>query len=138
MEQVQQLRAYVEKNPNDAPAVRDLANLNYDISNWQRAAELYEQYLKLVPDDADVMTDLGACLRNMGKFTDALAAFERAVEKAPNHWQARYNQTLVLGLDLGRFDEASAAAEELKKLEPGNPEVDRLIEAIGRRRAAGA
>ncbi len=138
MEQVQQLRAYVEQNPNDAQAVRDLANLNYDISNWQRAAELYEQYLKLVPDEPNVMTDLGASLRNMGKANEALAVFERAVEKAPNHWQARYNQILVLVFDLGRLDEAAAAAEELKKLAPGNPKVEELTEEIGRRRAAGA
>jgi tetratricopeptide (TPR) repeat protein len=138
MEQVQQLRAYVEKNPNDSQAVRELANLNYDISNWQRAAELYEQYLKLVPNEADVMTDLGACLRNMGKSAEALTVFQRAVDRAPDHWQARYNQILVLGFDLGRLEEASTAAAELKRLAPSNPDVDRLVEEIERRRAAGA
>lgn len=138
MEQVQQLRAYVEKNPNDARAVRDLANLNYDIGNWQRAAELYEQFLKLVPDEVDVMTDLGACLRNLGKPAEALAVLRAAKSKAPEHWQARYNEVLILGFDLGRMDEAAVAAAELKKLQPNNPDVVRLADEIDRRRAAGA
>lgn len=138
MEQVQQLRAYVEKNPNDANAVRELANLNYDINNWQRAAELYEHYLTLVPDEVDVLTDLGACLRNMGKPAEALAALQRAKSKAPEHWQARYNEVLILGFDLGRMDEAAVAVAELKRLQPSNPEVTRLADEIERRRAAGA
>jgi predicted Zn-dependent protease len=138
MEQVQQLRAYVEKNPNDARAVRELANLNYDINNWQRAAELYEQYLKLQPGEVDVMTDLGACLRNMGKSAEALAWLQKATAKAPDHWQALYNQVLILGFDLGRMNEAAAAAAELRKLQPNNPDVTRLADEIERRHAAGA
>ncbi len=138
MAQVQQLRAYVEKNPNDARAVRELANLNYDINNWQRAAELYAQYLQLRPDEVDVMTDLGACLRNMGKAAEALAVLQKAKAKAPGHWQARYNEVLILGFDLGRLDEAAVAAAELKTLEPTNPDVLRLVAEIERRRSAGA
>ena len=138
MEQVQKLRAYVEKNPNDAQAVRELANLNFDISNWQRASELYQQYLGLAPDDPDVMTDLSACLRNLGKPAEALAILQRAKQVAPKHWQARYNEILILGIDLGRLDEASVAAIELKKLEPTNQDVSRLAEEIERRRGAGA
>lgn len=138
MEQVQQLRAYVEKNPNDAQAVRELANLNYDISNWQRAAELYEQYLRLVPDEPDVMTDLGACLRNLGKSAEALVVFQRARNKAPQHWQARYNEVLVLAFDLGRWDEAGKALSELQQLEPSNADVSRLADELQRRRPSGA
>lgn len=138
MEQVQQLRAYVEKNPNDAQAVRELANLNYDISNWQRAAELYEQYLRLVPDEPDVMTDLGACLRNLGKSAEALVVFQRARDKAPQHWQARYNEVLVLAFDLGRWDEAGKALSELQQLEPTNADVSRLADEFQRRRPSGA
>jgi Flp pilus assembly protein TadD len=138
VEQVQQLRAHVEKNPNDSRAVRELANLNYDIGNWQRAAELYGQFLKLVPDDVDVMTDLGACLRNMGKSAEALAVLQRAKAKNPQHWQARYNEVLILGFDLGRLEEAAVAAAELRSLEPGNPDVTRLADEIDRRRRAGA
>src|SRR5262245_51509560 len=59
MQAIQELRARVEKNPNDAEAVLQLANANYDIQNWDRARELYSHYLELKPDQPDVLTDLG-------------------------------------------------------------------------------
>lgn len=132
MEEVQKLRAYVEQNPKDSGAVRELANLNYDIGNWQRAAELYEQFLILVPNDADAMTDLGACLRNLGRANEALAIFRQIKEQAPGHWQARFNEILILAFDLGQWKAASSAAEELKLLQPANPDVERLAAEIQR------
>lgn len=137
MEQVQRLRAYVEQNPTDSRAVRELANMNYDIGNWQRAAELYRQFLGLVPDDPDAMTDLGACLRNMGQAGEALAVFQRIKTVAPQHWQARFNEVLVLGFDLGRWDAADLAVKELQNLQPTNPDVIRLADEV-KRKTAGA
>src|SRR5689334_18338763 len=51
MAEIQQLREFVEKNPNNADAVRKLADLNFDIQNWKRAQELYSHYLELKPND---------------------------------------------------------------------------------------
>jgi Flp pilus assembly protein TadD len=137
MERVQQLRTYVEKNPNDAAAVRELANLNFDIGNWQRAAELYQQFLKLVPGDADVMTDLGACLRSLGQPQQAVELFRQALAARPDHWQARFNEVLVLAIDLRQLEAATASLAELQRLQPNNPEVARLaVELENRRRSS--
>ena len=35
--EVQELQAALAKNPNDADAIRRLADLNFDIQNWSRA-----------------------------------------------------------------------------------------------------
>lgn len=136
MEQIQQLRAYVEKNPNDAEAVLQLANLNFDIRNWMRAEELYRQYLKLRPGDANVMTDLGISYRESKKFDQALAQFDEAQKLAPEHWQAYYNEVVVLAFDLKRFDDADRVLGELQKLQPGNPDVARLADAVSKQRSA--
>ncbi|MCP3962121.1 MAG: tetratricopeptide repeat protein [bacterium] len=133
MEQVQRLRAYVEENPNDAEAVRQLADLNYDISNWQRAAELYGRYLELEPDNLDVMTDLGACYRFLGQPRDALALFRQVRERAPDHWRARYNEVLVLGFDLDDFEAAKTAMAQLQLIQPGNSQVSRLAAELAKR-----
>lgn len=137
MEQVQRLRAHVAQNPDDAPAVRQLANLNYDIRNWDRAAELYQQYLGLVPDDVNVMTDLGAVYRFLGRPQEALEQFRHVQGQAPDHWQARYNEVLVLAFDLEDLEAAGSAMSELRQLQPDNPEVVRLAEEL-ERRGAGA
>lgn len=136
MEQIQQLRAYVEQNPNDAEAVLQLANLNFDIRNWMRAEELYRQYLKLRPEDANVMTDLGISYRESRKFDEALAQFDQAQKLAPDHWQSYYNEVVVLAFDLKRFDDADRVLAELQRLQPGNPDVARLAEAVSKQRSA--
>ena len=133
MEAVQRLRAHVAENPDDAPAVRQLANLNYDIRNWQRAAELYEQYLGLVPEDAGVMTDLGAVYRFLGRHQEALVQFRGARQRDPSHWQALYNEVLVLAFDLGELEAADAAIKELSRLQPDNSDISQLAAELQKR-----
>ncbi|MEM8997337.1 MAG: tetratricopeptide repeat protein, partial [Acidobacteriota bacterium] len=130
MQQVQQLRAYVEANPQDLEATRRLANMNYDIANWQRAADLYERILAQQPDDINVMTDLGACYRNMGQPDKALEFFSRVAELDAGHWQSRYNQVLVLAFDLRDLPRAQTALDELRALQPTNPDVLRLVQEV--------
>ena len=136
MEEVQKLREYVAANPNDADAVRQLANMNFDIRNWQRSAELYDQYLKLRPNDPDVMTDLGVCYRELGKFAEALALFDQVQGGAPDHWQSYFNEVVVLAFDLKRFDDAATVLAELQRIQPSNPDVQRLAAEVQRQKNA--
>ncbi|MEM6456410.1 MAG: tetratricopeptide repeat protein, partial [Acidobacteriota bacterium] len=132
-EQVQELRTFVAQNPNNADAVRQLANLNFDISNWSRAVELYEQYLTLRPGDPNVLTDLGVALKSMNRFDEALEKLQAARTADPTHWQARYNEVIVLAFDLDRLDEAAARTDELVQIAPDNPTVQRLADEIALR-----
>jgi len=134
--EVQELRARVEQNPNDAEAVLRLANLNFDIRNWGRAQELYNHYLELRPPDPDILTDLGISYRETQKFDEALERFRQARKLAPGHWQSYYNEVVVLAFDLKRYDEAGPLLEQLQRMQPGNPEVAKLADAVTRQRSA--
>lgn len=134
--QVQQLSAYVEQNPQDADAVLQLANMNFEIRNWQRAAELYQRRLTLRPEDPDVLSDLGICYREMGELQQALETFDRAQEIAPDHWQSRFNEVVVQALDLGNFEAAEKVLDELRAIRPGSQDVERLAAEVERRRNA--
>ncbi len=136
MEEIQRLRAHVEQNPNDADAVLRLANLNFDIRNWTRAQELYNHYLGLRPDSPDVLTDLGISYRETQQFDRALERFRQARKVAPDHWQSYYNEVVVLAFDLKRYGEADPLLQELQRLQPGNPEVAKLADAVARQRSA--
>ena len=136
MAAIQQLREYVEKNPNDADAVLKLANANFDIRRWDRARELYTQYLKLKPDQPDILSDLGITYRELRQFDQALEQFQKAQKLAPTHWQAQYNQAVVLGIDLKRYDDAQKVLADIEKLQPGNPDVAKLAAEVDRRRKA--
>ncbi|HEV7669708.1 MAG TPA: tetratricopeptide repeat protein [Thermoanaerobaculia bacterium] len=138
MEEIRKLKEYVEQHPEDADAVRKLANLNFDIGNWTRARDLYLQYEKVAKVDADLLTDLGITHRELGESDQALARFRQAEKLAPEHWQSRFNQAIVLGLDLGRYDEAGRVLDQLRRTQPANPEIDRLAAEIEKRRKAAA
>jgi Flp pilus assembly protein TadD len=136
MPQIQELQARLEQNPNDTEALRTLANLNFDIQNWQRAQELYTRVLQIEPDNLDVMVDLGVTHREMGQFDQALGLFRQVRQRSPNHWQAYYNEVIVLNFDLKRFDEADKALARLRELQPANPDVERLAAAVQQQRNA--
>ncbi len=133
---VQELKAYVEKNPNDADAVRQLANLNFEIRNWKRAQELYNHYLELKPGDPDVMTDLGTAYRATQEFDKALNLFQQVHKAAPDHWKSYFNEVVVLAFDLKKPDEAKAPLAKLQQMQPGNKSVIELADAVAKQRAA--
>jgi hypothetical protein len=137
MAAVQQLRDYVATHPKDADAVLKLANLNFDINNFGRAKDLYTQYLGLRGPNADVLTDLGTCYRQLHQFDSALAQFRRAEELAPGHWKSRFAEVVVLAFDLNQNAAADQAFGRLQALAPGQPEVAQLGAALQRRHAAG-
>ena len=137
MAEIQRLRAVLEQNPNDKDALLALANLNFDISNWPRAQELYERLLALEPGNPDVMTDLGIAYRSQGQFEKALELFREARAENPSHWQSRFNEAIVLAFDLKDFAGAEQAITDLRAAAPGNPDVERLATEVRKLREAG-
>lgn len=136
MAEVQELQTRLQQNPNDTEAILRLANLNFDIRNWSRAQELYAQYLELKPGDVDVMTDLGISYRETRQFDQALQMFAKAKAADPNHWEAYYNEVVVLAFDLKRMDEANQSLAKLQELQPNNPAVSQLVQAVAQQRNA--
>ncbi len=136
MQAIQELKAYVDKNPNDPDAVRKLADLNFEIRNWKRAQELYRHYLELKPGDPDVMTDLGISYRETQEFDKSLALFQQVHKAAPDHWKSYFNEVVVLAFDLKKVDAAKAPLAKLQQMQPANPDVVRLADAVAKQRTA--
>jgi hypothetical protein len=132
MEDINRLKAQLERDPNDHQATLQLANLNYDIRNWQRAQELYLRYLELQPATPDVLTDLGVAYRGLGQFQEALSTFERAQQLEAGHWQSLFNQVVVLAFDLREGQRAQEVLQRLRAAQPDNPEVARLAQEVER------
>lgn len=134
--EMERLRARLEADPNDAVAILQLANLNFDIQNWARARELYERHLRLQPGNPDVLTDLGICLRAQGDFQGALARFHEAQGLGPAHWHSRFNEVVVLAFDLKDFAQAERKLADLERLAPGDANVARLAAELQKLRDA--
>lgn len=136
--EVRSLEERITKDPKDAEALRRLGDLNFDISNWEKARDLYSRYLEVRPGDPDVMTDLGVTFRGLKQYDRALELFDKVEKSAPDHWQARYNQVVVLAFDLNRIDAAQTALQDLQKMQPNNDKVTQLANAIDQQRRKAA
>lgn len=134
--EVRDLEARIAANPQDAEALRRLGDLNFDISNWQKAHDLYSKYLEIHPGDPDVMTDLGVTYRGLKQFDRALEIFGQVAKASPEHWQSRYNEVVILAFDLNKMDAAKQALAELQRLQPNNEKVSELAAAMEKRKAA--
>ena len=109
-------------------ALRAKGNEAMDAQRCDEAIAAYDRALA-IRFDADVATDRGVCLRQMGKREDALAAFELIMLRSPSHWQARYNLTAML-LELGRIDDARHSFAILKRQRPNDEAVKKLEQAL--------
>lgn len=118
LDHVEQARATLEKNPEDASAWAHLGNLYFDEGHSADAVEAYKKSLALRPGDPDVLTDLGTMYRALGKPDEALASFDAAIAARADHRNARFNRGLTLALDLGRPADGVAAWKELIAMYP--------------------
>jgi cytochrome c-type biogenesis protein CcmH/NrfG len=100
------LERMLAANPNDVSTIVRVANGYFDLGNYPKAAETYEKAVALDPKNADVITDLGVCLRRMKKPEQAVAKFREALKINPGHAVALFNLGLVLRDDMKNLPEA--------------------------------
>jgi cytochrome c-type biogenesis protein CcmH/NrfG len=130
-QRLQDAQAVVTAKPGDYDALVHLGNAAYDAREFVQAVDAYEKALKLHPDDANVLTDLGTAYRNLGDADKALELFRKARSIDPKHWQSLYNEVVVLALDKHDHPAADAALARLKAEHPGLPAIQGLEEQIG-------
>lgn len=116
--------------PDGYDELVNLGNAAFDAGAHARAAEAYEKALATKPGNPNVLTDLGVSYRNLGRFDESIAMFEKALAASPTHWQALYNKALVLAMDKKDLAGARAALASLKKMKPEEGVVQRLEDAL--------
>jgi tetratricopeptide (TPR) repeat protein len=70
--------AFARQSPSDSASVADAAAAAYDAKDWAKAADLYGKLSQSKDAPPRVWLRLGASLRSLGKYQEALAAFEHA------------------------------------------------------------
>ncbi|MGD8781437.1 MAG: tetratricopeptide repeat protein [Ignavibacteria bacterium] len=95
LNRIAQLEKDLTTNPNDYEKTIELAHLLNDSGFYEKAVQYYNKYLMQLPDNADVLVDLGVCYFEMNDFNNAIDKMEKAVKINPAHQIAHFNLGIV-------------------------------------------
>jgi len=108
-------------------ALRQAGDRARDAERWSEAATYYAEYLKLAANDWMIRVQLGNCLKEAGRYLDAMAAYDLAINQNPKSDDAH----LQRGHLLKKLERTSEAIDEYRKsfeLRPnGNPAYEELL-----------
>lgn len=125
---INELKNIVEKDPKNAGAILDLANLRFDSGFFEDAAKNYEQYLELNPKNANAQIDLGVCYYNMKQFDKAESEILEALKYSPKH-QIAYLNLGVIYLAKQNMEKAKEWFNKTVELDP-NSEVGKKAKSL--------
>ena len=84
-----------------AKAALNLGNWSYDHKNWTAAIVYYQEAVKRGFDNPDVLTDMGNAYRFSNQPQQAIAQYELAQRKNPQHENSLFNEGGVYANSLG-------------------------------------
>jgi tetratricopeptide (TPR) repeat protein len=112
--------AHVASAANHAPRAEYFAHLGRLLSKLRRTAEAIaaaERASALNPADPLTLDTIGCVYSRVGQHATAVGFFERAVARAPEQTEFRFNLAASLGF-LGKFDEAEIHYERIVAAAP--------------------
>lgn len=134
--QIAALEQLSRNNPGSSDIKIQLGNAYYDSGQFQKAAEAYEESLKLQPSNPGVETDLATCYHQLGQSDKALALLDKVLGYQPGFAQAMYNKGIVLQAGKKDIKGAIAAWEELLKANPGFPQRAEIEQKLSQMKTA--
>ncbi len=114
----------------------NLAIIHAQNEDEERAAAAIEAALALDPNHPAALNQQGMLLRRNGKFTEAEAAYLKAVTASPDYALAHYNLGVLNELYLQRLDVALQHFERYQELVVEDKQVEKWIADLRRRVAA--
>lgn len=95
MDEINQLEAKVNENPDDLESTLHLAHMQQDAGLSEKAIANYQKYLSKFPEDADARVDMGICYYNLNDYDKAIKEMEIAIKYQPKHQIAYLNLGIV-------------------------------------------
>jgi cytochrome c-type biogenesis protein CcmH/NrfG len=130
------LRESAERNPKDAAARIQLANLYFDHDRYVEAARWYQDALQLEPGNVNVSTDLGITYYYMNQPDKALGQFEKSLSLDPAHTKTLLNIGVVRAFGKQDLDGAAQAWQRVIDVAPSSPEAATARQALAGLRSA--
>ena len=116
------------EDAENAEVAKEAGNALFTTSDYAAALEKYTEAIELNPTDASYRSNRSACHLKLGKNLPAIHDAATAVNLEPG-WVKGYFRLSMARLEVGRHEDAAAAAWEGLVLEPENV---RLAQAFQR------
>lgn len=71
-------------NPNYAPSYKNRGLVNVELGRYENAIRDFQKFLEYHANDPDIMNMIGICLRNMGKYNEAMSIINDAIVIKPD------------------------------------------------------
>lgn len=107
---VERLKELKTKNPSLSLADKELSEIYYRKNRFEEAAAAYEEYIKAGNYTQDDLKQYAVTLLFAGRHEESLKIAEEGLATSPND-PAFSRMAMYNLIDLGRYDEAQAAAE---------------------------
>jgi tetratricopeptide (TPR) repeat protein len=130
------LEQWIAKDPQNPDYRTQIANEYYDLGQYDRAAEFYQQSLSIRPHDPSVETDLATCFHYLGQNDKALEILDKVLKYSPGFSQAMYNKGIVLIGGKRDIKGAIAVWEDLLRSDPNFPQRAELEQRINQLKAS--
>ena len=96
----------------NATTLAVLAEIYTDVGNWETADNYINQALAVDPRNVLALRNKGYLLERQGAYTEAVAAYQQAVEVAPNRFDLYIEKARQYRVGLEDFDAAIAAYQQ--------------------------
>lgn len=92
------LNQVIERKPNNAELLGDIAYAMYSTKRYQGAVEFYEKVLTINPNDASSLFMAGMSFQKMGQKEKGQAICDKAIEMDPSLAKNRQKKDMTMGL----------------------------------------
>ncbi len=129
-------KEFLLQYPDYPGAYVNLAIIHANNGNDEAAGAAVDSALRLAPNHAAALNQMGMLLRRNGKFLEAEAAYLKAVTVSPDYALAHYNLGVLNELYLQRLDQALQHFEAYQAIVGEDEQVEKWITDLTRRVAA--
>ncbi|GAG46553.1 unnamed protein product, partial [marine sediment metagenome] len=129
---IEKLRIPLEQAPPPADALAIATRAGLSARFFEDAVGYAEKWRGAAPENPHAHNGWGLALYNLNEFVEALAAFEQAIELAPDWAPYRLNAALAAD-EADLFEQARRHLLEFKRLAPDDPnmgEIDRWLRRL--------
>lgn len=120
----------VARRPGFAPAWTNLGRIHDDAFRHEDALHCFDRALALGGDEPLVHTNRGNALMGLGRWLEAVGAYDAALRTDPGTWPAALGKTTAL-VELGQFEAARAVPVAGTPADRGDLEVHTLARPAG-------